>query len=68
MDDPVNEALNRAALEVTPVDIDNIIAFLRKSKASYEKGEKPKKEGEGFDVLAALNVVPKASPGFKRRF
>lgn len=70
MSDPVLEALNRAADETTPEDIERIIAYLRKSRAQYEGGAKPKKEGAASaeELIKALAISPpKASPGFKRR-
>ncbi|HEX9613646.1 MAG TPA: hypothetical protein VGA05_08530 [Candidatus Bathyarchaeia archaeon] len=67
MNDPVLEALNRSAEEVTPQDIDQIIAYLRKSKKDFESGAKPKKKG-GIDLMKALNIgVAKTTPGFVRR-
>lgn len=66
MNDPVLEALNRAAEEVTPQDLDKIILYLRKSKKDYESGAKPKKEGE-VDLIKALGIGPKVPEGFKRR-
>jgi hypothetical protein len=67
MQDPVLEALSRAAEEVTPDDLDNIIAYLRKSKKDYESGAKPKKDGE-IDLLKTLNIgTAKTTPGFVRR-
>jgi hypothetical protein len=69
--DPVLEALNRTSEEGwSPGDIDNIIAFLRKSRANFEAGVKPKKEGAApiGELLAALKIEPpKPSAGFKRR-
>ena len=69
MNDPVLEALNRAADEVEPEDIDKIIAYLRKTRAQFESGVKPKKEGEvsAEEVLKALNIKPKLPEGFTRR-
>jgi len=67
MQDPILEALNRSAEEVTPQDIDQIIAYLRKSKKDFESGAKPKKEG-GIDLMKALNIgAAKTTPGFVRR-
>jgi hypothetical protein len=66
MDDPVLEALNRAADEVTPVDIDNIIAYLRKQRANFEAGVKPKKET--VNLVEALKIEPKRSFSKGRRF
>jgi len=47
MSDPVFEALNRAAEEVTPSDLDYSIAHLRKHRKDYEAGVKPKKRATG---------------------
>lgn len=55
--DPVLEALNRAAEEVTPQDIDHIIVYLRKARGAWEKGEKPKKND-----APELNKLLKLSP------
>jgi hypothetical protein len=54
MNDPVFEALNRAAEEVTPQDIDDIIAYLRRSRKDYESGVKPKKEE--VNLVKALQI------------
>lgn len=67
MNDPVHEALNRAADECSPEDIDEIIKFIRNSKASYERGEKPKKEGAEENILDVIKVTPASTPGFVRR-
>lgn len=67
MNDLVLEALNRAADEVTSEDIDAIIAYYRKDRVRYERGEKPKKEGEEEDIMSVIKVQPKGSPGFVRR-
>ena len=53
--DPVLEALNRAAEEVTPDDIDRIIAYLRRSRGAYERGEKPKKS-DAPELSKLLNL------------
>lgn len=68
MADPVFEALNRAALECTPEDIDIQIAYLRKAKLQLDSGVKPKKEGADIDLRAVLKVTPKVSDDFDRRF
>lgn len=70
MNDPVLEALNRAAEEVTPADVDQVIAYLRKTRQNYESGVKPKKEGEisRAEIMAKLKIGPAAPPaGFIRR-
>jgi hypothetical protein len=70
MNDPVLEALNRAADEVSPEDIDQIIAYLRKTRQNFELGIKPKKEGavSTEEVLNKLNLGSNRSiPGFVRR-
>jgi len=53
--DPVLEALNRAAADVTPQDLDLQIAYLRKQRGQWESGEKPKK-GEGPDLKELLKA------------
>lgn len=70
--DPIFEALNRAADECSPEDIDTIIAYIRKSKAAYERGEKVTKHESSENILEVLattgaKVGPQATPGFKRR-
>jgi hypothetical protein len=65
MNDPVFEALNRAAEEVTPQDIDDIIAYLRKSRKDYESGVKPKKEE--VDLVKALKIETSKTVGSVRR-
>jgi hypothetical protein len=70
MTDIVLEALNRAAEEHTPEDIDAIIAFLRKSQAAYSAGKKPEKEGgevTAAELTDLIKIERKATPGFKRR-
>jgi hypothetical protein len=59
--DVVLEALNRAPSEMTDRDLDEIIGFLRKSKAAYDRGEKPKKEGSDVDLVKALGIKPLAT-------
>jgi len=71
MSDPVLEALNRAADEVTPEDIDTIIAYLRKSRRDFDAGLKPKKETP--DLMEAIrksvpDLGPTAPKDFDRRF
>jgi len=56
MSDPVLEALNRAAEEMSPADIDVVIAYLRKTKKSFDFGAKPKKEGADVDLTKILNI------------
>jgi hypothetical protein len=65
MNDPVFEALNRAAEEVTPQDIDDIIAYLRKSRSNYESGVKPKKEE--VNLVKALQIKTDKTVGTVRR-
>ena len=56
--DPVLEALNRAAAEISALDIDHIIAYLRKQRGAWEKGEKPKKnEAPKLDKLLGLSPL-----------
>lgn len=67
MDDPILEALNRRAEEMTPEDIDRVIAYLRKGHQAHEKGEKGAKP-DASNLLATLGL--KAGPqtvGLKRR-
>jgi len=54
MNDPILETLNRAAEELTPSDIDSIIAYMRKQRANFEAGVKPKKET--VDLVQALQI------------
>lgn len=55
MSDPVLEALNRAAEEVTPADIDKIIAYLRKARTG---GKAPTKSGaEPVDLVEKLRAA-----------
>ena len=65
MNDPVFEALNRAAEEVTPQDIDDIIAYLRRSRKDYESGVKPKKEE--VNLVKALKIETIKTVGPVRR-
>ncbi len=65
MNDPVFEALNRAAEEVTPQDIDDIIAYLRRSRKDYESGVKPKKEE--VNLVKALKIETSKTVGPVRR-
>lgn len=65
MSDPVFEALNRAADEVSPQDIDDIIAYLRKSRKDYESGVKPKKEE--VNLVKALKIETSKTVGPVRR-
>ena len=65
MSDPVFEALNRAAEEVTPQDIDDIIAYLRRSRKDYESGVKPKKEE--VNLVKALQIKTDKIVGPVRR-
>jgi len=65
MNDSVFEALNRAADEVTPQDIDDIIAYLRKSRKDYESGVKPKKEE--VNLVKALQIKTDKTVGTVRR-
>lgn len=68
-EDPVLEALNRSASEMTPEDIDKVIAYLRRSHHAHEKGEKAPK-AEGTSLLATLGlkgVVKSQTVGLKRR-
>ena len=67
MSDPVLEALNRAAEEVTPADLDRIIAHLRKHRKDYEAGVKPKK-ADDIDLVKALKIEKPKIEGFVRRF
>ncbi len=67
MSDPVLEALNRAAEEVTPSDLDHIIAHLRKHRKDYEGGVKPKKVDD-IDLVKALDIKKPEIKGFVRRF
>ena len=64
--DPVLEALNRQAEEVTPEDIDHIIAYLRKQKGQWDKGEKVTK-GKGPDLGKLLNIPKVPFKGTMRR-
>jgi hypothetical protein len=57
MIDNVLEALNRAADELSPADIDTIIKHYRHARANYEGGVKPK--AEAIDLVKALNIKPK---------
>ena len=72
MSDPVLEALNRAADEVSPQDLDTIIDYLRKARRDFDAGVKPKKEGP--DLMEALRKTnpslgkPKLPKDFDRRF
>jgi phage terminase Nu1 subunit (DNA packaging protein) len=61
-DNPVREALNRAADEVTPEDIDEIIKYLRKHRAHIAAGGKAKKEKEDVDIAKLLPNVPELQP------
>jgi hypothetical protein len=63
--DPVFEALNRAAEEVSPQDIDDIIAYLRRSRKDYESGVKPKKEE--VNLVKALHIKTDKTVGTVRR-
>jgi len=65
MNDPVFEALNRAAEEVSPQDIDDIIAYLRRSRKDYESGVKPKKEE--VNLVKALQIKTDKTVGTVRR-
>ena len=65
MSDPVFEALNRAADEVSPQDIDDIIAYLRRSRKDYESGVKPKKEE--VNLVKALQIKTDKTVGTVRR-
>jgi hypothetical protein len=65
MSDPVFEALNRAAEEVSPQDIDDIIAYLRRSRKDYESGVKPKKEE--VNLVKALKIETSKTVGTVRR-
>jgi hypothetical protein len=65
MNDPVFEALNRAADEVSPQDIDDIIAYLRRSRKDYESGVKPKKEE--VNLVKALQIKTDKTVGPVRR-
>jgi len=65
MNDPVFEALNRAAEEVSPQDIDDIIAYLRRSRKDYESGVKPKKEE--VNLVKALKIETSKTVGPVRR-
>jgi hypothetical protein len=70
MNDPILEALNRAAEELTPQDIDTLIAYYRKTRSQYESGAKPKKEGEVSkeELMAKLNLGGTATvAGFVKR-
>jgi len=62
--DPVLEALNRHAEETTDADIDHIIAYLRKQRGQWERGEKVTK-GEAPD-LGKLLKVQKVTPVLRR--
>jgi hypothetical protein len=67
MTDPVLEALNRAAEEVTPADIDIVIDYLRKAKGQWDRGEKPKKnDAPGLDKLLNLPKPVKFSGTMRR--
>jgi len=65
MNDPVFEALNRAAEEVSPQDIDDIITYLRRSRKDYESGVKPKKEE--VNLVKALKIETSKTVGTVRR-
>lgn len=68
MNDPILEALNRAAEEMSPADIDAVIAHLRKTKLAYDRGEKPKKEGQIDNLAEVLGIgIHKKDPNFVRR-
>jgi len=65
MSDPVLEALNRAAEERTPEDVERVIAYLRKTRQNHDAGIKTKKETD-----ISLDLAP-LKPHFKlddRRF
>lgn len=68
MSDPVLEALNRSADECSPEDLDQIIAFLRKSYKANQNGEKPKKDEVSRDqVMSVLKIPQPTISGLKRR-
>jgi hypothetical protein len=56
--DVILEALNRAPAEMTEADIEEVVTFLRKTKAAYDRGEKPKKEGADVDLVKTLGISP----------
>jgi hypothetical protein len=66
MSDPILETLNRSAEEITPEDIDVIIAYMRKQRANFEAGVKPKK-ADDVDVVASLGIK-KEIKNLDRRF
>ena len=65
MNDPVFEAINRAANENSPQDLDLVIAELRKQRANYESGVKPKKEE--VNLVKALQIKTDKTVGAVRR-
>ncbi len=72
MPSTLDELMSLDPLELSAQDIDAIIAYQRKARASYESGVRPKKGGpplaapEVKEKLALLGLVPKA-PTIKRR-
>ena len=66
-DDPVLDALNRAADEVTPDDINKCIAYLRKHRADWAAGVKTKKVKEEVSLAAlGFDLKPKITLGGRR--
>lgn len=57
MDDPMLEAMNKAADEMTPEDIKKVVAYLRGRHQAYLKGEKPTKADAGPDLMNALKAI-----------
>lgn len=67
MDDPVQLALNRAAEEVTPEDIEHVIQYLRAHRAQHLSGVKVKKEKVEVKLEdLGLNIKPKITLAGRR--
>lgn len=71
MANELDELMTRDPLELSAQDIDGIIAYMRKQRANYESGVKPKKDkGPKADLSAVIQALaPQAAPTvIKRRF
>lgn len=73
MANEIDRLMDLDPLELSAQDLDDIIAYQRKARASFEAGVKPKKgSGEKIsadDLLSKLGMgKPKPPDGFKRRF
>lgn len=71
MPNEIDELMDLDPLEMTPANIDSIIAYHRKNRANAEAGIKPKKEAgpkQKIDLLALglIKEKPPAEP-VKRR-